>query len=274
MDTVISYWPFVLGLLATGAMSGVFAGLLGIGGGAIIVPALAYALQWLGFDLEVVQHVAVGTSLAIIIPTGLSSARSHYKRGAVDLRVLKLWAPVIFLATLAGGLMAGLYSGDVLRMVFGVMALFIAANIVLPFQQRLIGHLHDSANIHRLFAAVVGYVSALMGVGGGSLSVPTMAALGATMHQAVGTGAAIGVFIAISGTVGFIISGWGAVGLPPLSLGYVNLVALVLIGVTATLTAPLGVALAHRLQQKTLKGVFALFLVVVGLNMIWKALAG
>lgn len=274
MDTVISYWPFVLGLLVTGAVSGVFAGLLGIGGGAIIVPALAYALQWLGFDLEVVQHVAVGTSLAIIIPTGLSSARSHYKRGAVDLRVLKLWAPVIFIATLAGGLMAGLYSGDVLRIVFGVMALFIAANIVLPFQQRLIGHLHGSANIHRLFAAVVGYVSALMGVGGGSLSVPTMAALGATMHQAVGTGAAIGVFIAVSGTIGFVISGWGAAGLPPLSLGYVNLVALVLIGVIATLTAPLGAALAHRLQQKTLKIVFALFLVVVGLNMIWKAIAG
>jgi uncharacterized membrane protein YfcA len=101
-----------------------------------------------------------------------------------------------------------------------------------------------------------------------------MAALGATMHQAVGTGAAIGVFIAVSGTIGFMISGWGALGLPPLSLGYVNLVALVLIGVTATLTAPLGAALAHRLQQKTLKRVFALFLVVVGLNMIWKAVAG
>jgi len=274
VETIISYWPFALGLLVTGAVSGVFAGLLGIGGGAIIVPALAYALQWLGFELAVVQHVAVGTSLAIIIPTGLSSARAHYKRDAVDLRVLKLWAPVIFIATLAGGLMAGLYSGDVLRIVFGVMALFIAANIVLPFQQRLIGHLHASAGIHRLFAAVVGYISSLMGVGGGSLSVPTIAALGATMHQAVGTGAAIGVFIAVSGTIGFVISGWGAAGLPPLSLGYVNLIALVLVGVTATLTAPLGAALAHRLQQQTLKRVFALFLVVVGLNMIWKAIAG
>src|SRR5690606_38750552 len=152
--------------------------------------------------------------------------------------------------------------------------LFIAANIVLPFQQRLIGHLHASAGIHRLFAAVVGYISSLMGVGGGSLSVPTIAALGATMHQAVGTGAAIGVFIAVSGTIGFVISGWGAAGLPPLSLGYVNLIALVLVGVTATLTAPLGAALAHRLQQQTLKRVFALFLVVVGLNMIWKAIAG
>ena len=113
-----------------------------------------------------------------------------------------------------------------------------------------------------------------MGVGGGSLSVPTIAAFGATMHRAVGTGAAIGVFIAISGTIGFIISGWNAQNLPPLSLGYVNLIALVLIGGLSVLTAPLGAALAHRLQQRTLKLVFAAFLVFVGLNMIWKAVAG
>jgi uncharacterized membrane protein YfcA len=274
MSEFFSYFPLVCGLALTGVISGLFAGLLGIGGGAIIVPALAFALELMGFDSDVVQHVAVGTSLAIIIPTGISSALAHNRRGAVDMRVLKLWAPVIVVATLAGGLMAGLYTGGVLRIIFGVMAIFIAANIVLPFQQRLIGHLSASALTHRIFAAVVGYISALMGVGGGSLSVPTIAALGATMHQAVGTGAAIGVFIAISGTIGFIISGWGASGLPPLSLGFINLPALVLIGVLAALTAPLGAALAHKLDQKTLKRVFAVFLLLVGLNMIWKAIAG
>lgn len=271
MDSLLTYLPLAGGLALTGIVSGVFAGLLGIGGGAIIVPALAFALELMGFDSDVVQHVAVGTSLAIIIPTGISSALSHHKRGAVDVRVLKLWAPVIVVATLIGGLMAGWYTGNVLRIVFGVMAIFIAANIVLPFQQKLIGHLSASALTHRIFAGVVGYVSALMGVGGGSLSVPTIAALGATMHQAVGTGAAIGVFIAISGTVGFIISGWGASGLPPLSVGFINLPALLLIGVLAALTAPVGAALAHRLDQKTLKRVFAVFLLLVGLQMLWKA---
>ena len=274
MDQLLSYWPFVLAMLATGVVSGVMAGLLGIGGGAIIVPVLATALGVMGFAGDVVQHVAVGTSLAVIIPTGLASARAHYKRGAVDTKILKLWAPVILVATLAGGLMARWYSGDVLRIVFGVMAIFIAANIVLPFQQRLVGHLHSSPLTHRIFAAIVGYISALMGVGGGSLSVPTIAAFGATMHVAVGTGAAIGVFIAVSGTIGFIVSGWGVAGLPPLSIGYVNLIALVLIGVMAALFAPLGAALAHRLQQRTLKLVFAAFLVLVGINMIWKAIAG
>ena len=271
---LLSYWPFVLGLLATGVISGIASGLLGIGGGAIIVPALASALALLGYDSDVVQHIAVGTSLAIIIPTGIASARAHDKRGAVDRRILKLWAPVVVVATFIGGLMAGLFTGDVLRIVFGVVALFIAANIVLPFQERLMGHLRDSTLTHRISAAVVGYISALMGVGGGSLSVPTIHAFGASMHKAVGTGAAIGVFIALSGTLGFIISGWSVAGRPPLSLGYINIVALVLIGVTAAVCAPWGAALAHRLQQRTLKLAFAVFLALVGLNMIWKAIAG
>lgn len=274
MNDIVAYLPLIGGLALTGVISGLFAGLLGIGGGAIIVPMLGFALELMGFDSDVIQHVAVGTSLAIIIPTGISSALSHHKRGAVDVRVLKLWAPVIVVATLLGGLMAKWYTGDTLRIVFGVMAIFIAANIVLPFQQRLIGHLSASATTHRLFAAAVGYLSALMGIGGGSFSVPTIAALGATMHQAVGTSAAIGVFIAISGTIGFVVSGWGATGLPPLSVGYINVPALLLIGVLAAATAPLGAALAHRLDQKTLKRVFAVFLLLVGLNMIWKAIAG
>jgi uncharacterized membrane protein YfcA len=272
--TLVGYWPFVLGLMATGVVSGVAAGLLGIGGGAVIVPALSTALLLLGFDGDVVQHVAVGTSLAIIIPTGIMSARSHYKRGALDLKVLRLWTPFIVAGTFIGGLMAGYFSGDVLRVVFAVMAFVIAANIVFGFQTRLMGHLNGSVTTHRVSAFVVGYISSLMGIGGGSLTVPTLLAFGATMHAAVGTSAAIGVAIAVSGTLGFIISGWGAEGLPPLSLGYINLVALVLVAVLAAACAPLGAALAHRLDQKTLKYVFAAFLVLVGLNMLWKVLAG
>ncbi|KKB80066.1 membrane protein [Devosia soli] len=271
---VISYWPFALGMLATGVVSGVAAGLLGIGGGAVIVPALSNALLLMGFDAEVVQHVAVGTSLAIIIPTGIMSARSHQRRGALDTNALGLWTPFIVAGTFIGGLMAGWYSGDVLRIVFAVMAFVIAANIVFSFQAKLMGHLRGSKLTHRIAAFIVGYISSLMGVGGGSLTVPTLVAFGETMHKAVGTSAAIGVAIAISGSLGFLISGWGVGDLPPFSLGYVNLVALVLVGFTAALCAPIGAALAHRLDQKTLKYVFATFLVAVGLNMLWKVLFG
>ncbi len=271
--TLAGYWPFVLGLMVTGVFSGIAAGLLGIGGGAIIVPALATALTLMGYDADVVQHVAVGTSLAIIIPTGIMSARAHHARGALDLKVLRLWAPFIVAGTFIGGLMAGLFSGDVLRVVFAVMAFLIAANIVFGWQTKLMGHLKSSALTHRLAATVVGYVSALMGIGGGSLTVPTLVAFGATMHAAVGTSAAIGVAIAISGTLGFVISGWSVAGLPPLSVGYINLVALVLVAVLAALCAPMGATLAHRLDQKSLKFVFAGFLVLVGLNMLWQVLA-
>jgi uncharacterized membrane protein YfcA len=228
----------------------------------------------MGYGAEVVQHVAVGTSLAIIIPTGFMSARAHHKRGALDLEVFKLWAPFIVVGTFVGGLMAGWYSGDVLRIVFAVMAFLIAANIVFGLQTRLMGHLKGSRTTHRASALLVGYLSSLMGIGGGSLTVPTLVAFGDTMHKAVGTSAAIGVAIAISGTLGFLISGWGVAGLPPLSVGYVNLLALALVGVLAALCAPMGAALAHRLDQKTLKYVFAAFLVAVGLNMLWKVLAG
>lgn len=271
---IIGYWPFVLGMLATGVVSGIAAGLLGIGGGAVIVPALSSALLWMGFDSDVVQHVAVGTSLAIIIPTGIMSARAHHKRGALDIEVFKLWAPFIVAGTFIGGLMAGWYSGDVLRIVFAVMAFVIAANIVFSFQTRLMGHLHSSKPTHRGAAFVVGYLSSLMGIGGGSLTVPTLVAFGQTMHKAVGTSAAIGVAIALSGTLGFLISGWGVSDLPPLSVGYINIVALVLVGAMAAVCAPLGAALAHKLDQKTLKYVFAAFLVAVGLNMLWKVVSG
>ena len=272
--SLAAYWPFVLGLMVTGVFSGLAAGLLGIGGGAIIVPALATSLSLLGYDSDIVQHIAVGTSLAIIIPTGIMSARAHHKRGALDTKTLKLWVPFIVAGTFIGGLMAGLFSGDVLRIVFAVMAFLIAANIVFAWQTKVMGHLHGSGLTHRISAFVVGYISSLMGIGGGSLTVPTLVAFGATMHAAVGTSAGIGVAIALSGTLGFIISGWGQAGRPPLSLGYINLVAMVLVAVLAAVFAPFGAALAHRLDQKTLKYVFAAFLVVVGLNMLWKVLAG
>jgi uncharacterized protein len=274
MTLIATYWPLLVALTLGGCVSGMFAGLLGVGGGVIIVPILSTAFEAMGFSGDAAQHVAVASSLAIIIPTGLMSARAHYRRGAVDLARLRLWAPFVLGGTLVGGLLARWFTGEALRIIFGVLALLIALNIVTPFQQRLMGHLKGSPQTNRVAASIVGFLSALMGIGGGSLSVPTLVAFGETMHGAVGTSAAIGVFIAIGGTIGYVISGWGATGLPPLSLGYVNLIAFVLAGGFAALTAPLGAALTHRLNQQTLRYVFAVFLVLVGLNMIWKAISG
>lgn len=270
---IAGFLPLIAGLLAAGALAGLTAGLLGVGGGIVMVPAMGLAFGFLGYDPDVYQHVAVGTSLAVIIATGFASARAHHKKGAVMMDVVRLWALPIMLASLAGGLMAGIYSGDVLRIIFGVVAFLVAINIVLPLQKLLMGTLKDSPTTHRVSAVIVGYISALMGIGGGSLSVPTMAAFGHAMHKAVGTGAALGVLIAIPGALGFVVSGWFADGRPPLSLGYVNLPALLTIGVVATLTAPLGAALAHRLDQTLLKRVFAAYLLVISVRMIIQAIA-
>lgn len=274
MFELMTYAPLMLGLLVAGALAGLIAGLLGVGGGIVMVPAMALAFQLLGFDAGVYHHVAVGTSLAVIIATGTTSARAHHGRDAVMIDVVKLWAPFIIVASLIGGLMARWYSGDVLRIIFGVVALFVALNVVLPVQQKLMAHLSESARTHRIVAAFVGYISALMGIGGGSLSVPTLAAFGNPMHKAVGTGAALGVLLAIPGAAGFVVSGWSVDGRPPFSFGYVNIPALLLIGVVASSIAPLGAALAHKLDQKQLKRAFAVFLLVVGLRMIVQAIAG
>lgn len=274
MEFLSSYLPSILALIAAGVVGGLIAGLLGVGGGIIMVPAMTIVFALLGYDPEVYQHVAVGTSLAVIISTGTMSARSHYKRGAVMVDVLKLWGPFIMAFSLLGGLMAGLYSGDVLRGIFGFVALFLALNIVLPFQQKLMGRLNGSVMTNRICAGFIGYVSSLMGVGGGSFSVPTLAAFGHSMQRSVGTSSALGVLIALPGAIGFVISGWGAEGRPPLSLGYVNVPALVLIGLVAAVFAPIGAALAHKMAQRPLKLVFAAFLTVVGLRMIWQAFFG
>lgn len=274
MGDMVVYLPLVAGLLAAGVVAGLIAGLLGVGGGIVMVPAMALAFQIMGYDPGVYHHVAVGTSLAVIIATGTTSARAHMKRDAVMMDVVKLWGPFIVLASLAGGLMARMYSGDVLRIIFGVIAIFVALNVVLPIQQRMMAQLSGSALTHRIVAAIVGYVSALMGIGGGSLSVPTLAAFGNPMHKAVGTGAALGVLLAVPGALGFVVSGWDVAGRPPFSLGYVNVPALILIGVVAASVAPLGAALAHRLDQKQLKLAFAVFLLIVGGRMIYQAVMG
>lgn len=269
---IVEFLPLAIGLLMAGALAGLMAGLLGVGGGIVMVPAMALAFEFIGYDANVYHHVAVGTSLAVIIATGFSSARAHHGRGAVMVEVLKMWGSYIVGAALIGGLMARLYTGDVLRIIFGVVALFVALNIILPVQRKLMARLRGSLLTNRISAALIGYVSALMGIGGGSLSVPTLVAFGNSMHKAVGTGAALGVLLAIPATIGFVISGWDVVGRPPLSLGYVNIPAMLVIGIMAASVAPFGAALAHKLDQKHLKLAFGLFLLVVGLRMIWQVL--
>ena len=259
-------------LLATGVVAGLLAGLLGVGGGIVIVPILFLVFEGLDFPDATLMQVAVATSLATIIPTSVASARAHHAKGNVDLALLKRWAPFVFAGALVGGLLSFVLSGDALRLVFGVIALAVAINMAVPKQLVLGEHLPRSAVVQGGTAAAIGTFSALMGIGGGTLSVPVLSAFSYPTHRAVGTAAAFGFLIAVPAVIGFVWSGLGEPGRPPYSLGWVNLVAAVVIFPVTTLVAPVGARIAHRLPAEQLRLVFAIFLGLTALRMLWSAL--
>lgn len=274
MEQMTDLLPMALWLVAAGVGAGLMAGLLGVGGGIVMVPVMATVFQLAGISDHLIMHIAVATSLAVIVPTGFASARSHAKKGAVSKELLVLWAPFMVVASFLGGVTAGFYSAQMLRIIFGVMAFFIAINSVVPIQKMLMGGLANSPTTHRASAGFIGYISALMGIGGGSLSVPTMSVLGTPVHTAVGTSSALGVFIALPAAIGFVISGWGVPALPPFSIGYLSLPAMAFLAVGAIVFAPVGAMIAHKLSATMLKRVLAVYLLIVGTRMILKALAG
>lgn len=263
-----------VGLLITGAVAGTLAGLLGVGGGIVIVPVLFLLFDFLDVPSAVAMHLAVGTSLATIIPTSISSARSHHAKGAIDLEMLKAWAPFIFAGALAGGIASRFVSSEALTAIFGTIALLVAINMALPRKLVLADAVPEGAGAQMALPGGIGIFSALMGIGGGTLTVPVLSAFSYPVHRAVGTASAFGLVIAIPAVAGFIWSGIGIAERPPASLGYVNLVAAVLIFSTSVLTAPFGSTLAHRLNPTALKRVFAVFLFLTSLRMLWTVLAG
>lgn len=267
--SAIEWVGLAAGLAATGAIAGILAGLLGVGGGIVIVPVLSWILTLISFPSETSQHLAVATSLATIIPTAISSARAHQRRGAVDFDLLRLWGPAIVVGALAGGILSKFIGGDVLRLIFGFVALAVAFNMALPWKLVIGKSLPSSRAINRGIAAIIGAFSSLMGIGGGTLSVPTMTAFSVPIHRAVGTAAAMGLLIAVPGVLGFIWSGYGVPGLPPFSLGYVSIPAVILIVPATYLFAPLGAKLAHSLDQKYLRMAFAVFLAITAIRFLW-----
>ena len=261
-----------VGLLATGAVAGVLAGLLGVGGGIVTVPVLFLLFDFLDVPPAVAMHLAVGTSLATIIPTSISSSRAHFKREAVDVEMLRSWAPLIFAGALAGGIVSRFVTSGFLTIFFGAVALLVAINMAIPRKLVVAEALPKGAVGRGVLPGIIGVFSSLMGIGGGTLSVPILNAFSFPMHKAVGTAAAFGFVIAVPATAGFIWSGLDVPERPPLSLGYVNIVAAVLIFTTSVLTAPFGSRIAHALNPERLKLAFAIFLGLTAIRMLWSAL--
>ncbi|WP_375687716.1 sulfite exporter TauE/SafE family protein [Pseudooceanicola sp. LIPI14-2-Ac024] len=254
--------------VVAGIAGGILAGLLGVGGGIVIVPALYFALSMTDMAPGLVMQVAVGTSLASIIFTSASSSWGHWKKGAIDVQLLKRWVPWIFVGTIAGAVVGGLVSGQVLIAVFAIVAFAVALDMIFRKPSGDEQPRSFSSAVWALLGVGAGAISAMMGIGGGTVCVPTLNFLGYDIRRAVGTSAAIGFFIGLPGAITYALTGLGQANLPPFSLGYVNLLLLVFLVPLTTTFARVGVAMAHSIPQARLRLLFGLFLIVTAANMV------
>ena len=259
-------------LLAIGALAGVLAGLLGVGGGIVLVPAFFYAFQTLGYGGPQLMQMCLATSLATIIVTSVRSVMSHNKKGAVDWDILRSWGPGIVIGAIFGVLVASALHTEMLQALFGILGMVIGAYLGLGRSEWRLGDAMPKGLRRAALSPSVGFLSVLMGIGGGSFGVPLMSLYNTPIHRAVATAAGFGVIIAVPSVLGFLFLDIAPEHRPPLTIGAVNLIAFGIVVAMTMITAPWGVKLAHAMDPKPLKRVFAVFLTLVALNMLRKAL--
>ena len=275
MTDILHAAPWLLplvALLTAGLFAGFAAGIFGIGGGFVVVPALVIVMPLLGGLKSEYTHVAIATSAATIIVTSIRSVTAHAKRGAVEFGVLRAWGPWLVAGSFLGGLLASHINGKVLTIIFGCGVLAMSVFFMFRRLSELV--LTDrmpSGLLRASLAGGLGVFSSLLGIGGGTIAITVMTLCGRTIHRAIATAAGIGTLIAVPSALSYIVFGLGHKGLPWGSLGYVNLPAAVAVSSMSVLTAPLGVAAAHRLPSGGLKRIFAAYLVAIGIWTIWKA---
>lgn len=257
----------LLTYLFTGAIAGLMAGLLGVGGGLVIVPALALLFARQGFAADSVMHFALGSSLAAIIPTSISSLLAHHRRHSVHWQAVRGLTPGILAGALAGAWLAGRISSPGLALLFGIFEILVAVHLLLGIQAGSHRILPGSAGLG-VAGAVIGAISAILGIGGGTLSVPFLLWNRVDIRTAVGTAATCGLPIALAGAAGFALSGWHAGEQGGPTTGYIYWPAVFLIALASVPLAPVGARLAHYLPRKTLQRVFAIILALIGLKMI------
>ena len=256
-------------VLFVGLFAGIVAGLLGVGGGIVIVPALYHVFTLLGIDEDVKMHLAVGTSLATIIPTSIASLRAHRRRGAVDTDLLRSWGPSVAVGVLTGTMLVTVARGQVLTAVFATVALIVCIHMAFSKEHWRISDNLPTGPVKHAVAGGIGAFSAMMGIGGGTLMVPTLVLCNFSIKRAVGTAAAVGLIIGIPGAIGLLISGLGVPNRPPFSLGYISLVGFAIIAPASMLTAPYGARIAHALPTRALRRAFALFLALTSARMFY-----
>lgn len=254
--------------LIAGALAGILGGLLGIGGGMILVPVLAYTLPAQGAAPEVVMQTALGTSLATITLTAVSSIRAHHQRGSVPWGLVRRMTPGILIGTLASASLAASLPGPILRRGFGLFLLFIALRSLRPPRQ-IAGRPLPGPLALMGAGGIIGLLSGLVGIGGGSLTMPYLYHRGLELRSAIGAAAACGLPISLAGSLGYLLAGWHVAGLAPHSSGFLHWPAIAGMGAATLLCAPYGARLAHRLPERWVRTIFAVFATLIGLRMLW-----
>lgn len=251
-----------------GGCTGVLAGLFGVGGGTIVVPVLYQMFGLYGVPDEIRMQLCVGTSLAIIIPTSISSFREHYQRGTVDLQVLRAWIMPIAIGVVAGIFVASFAKSYVFKMVFIVVSLFLSIRLLAGKDSWRFGRNLPGDQLMAGYGLAIGALASIMGIGGGLLANIVLSLYGRPIRNAVSTASGVGLIVSIPGALGYALAGWGQTSLPPLSLGYVSAIGFVLLTPLSLLTVPYGVALAHRLEKRHLEFALAIYLIFISANFI------
>jgi len=268
LEFIVNNISTFLALVATGVFAGILAGLLGVGGGIVIVPVLFFLFQSFGASPESAMLVATATSLATIVPTSISSICSHNQKGNVDFDLLKSWAVFILIGVLIGSWLVTRIEGSVLTILFGVIAVLSALNMLLRAGKTALYQKLPNTAGQKAMGASIGFFSSMVGIGGGTMSVPMLTLYSYPTHKAIGTSAAIGLFISLPATLTMLIFGSTPTDAPSGTFGLVNLFGFLCIVPLTVLFAPLGASLATKLDAIKLKKIFAFVLLFTGLRML------
>ncbi len=272
MNDIIQLLPVICALLATGLIAGLLAGLLGVGGGIVIVPVLYYLFQLFGVSAASAMLIATATSLATIVPTSLSSIRIHNKNGNVDWPLLKRLAPFIVTGVVCGSLMATSIEGVWLTVLFGAIALFAALNMLFRTKTAPIYPSLPNKAAQGVMGTLIGWISVMVGIGGGTLTLPTLTVFNYPTHKAVGTASAIGLIIALPGVVSMLLFGEAPDDAPFGNIGLVNWLGVSFIVPLTVFFSPVGASLGKKLNEAKLKKIFAVVLAVTGVRMLLQVL--
>jgi uncharacterized membrane protein YfcA len=255
-------------LAAAGACTGVLAGLFGVGGGTVVVPVLYEVFGFYGIPDEIRMPLCIGTSLAVIVPTSISSFLAHYKKGAVDVGVLRLWAVPIIAGVTIGVVTASLAKPILFKVVFVGVSLFLAVRLLAGKDKWSLGDRLPGAACMRGYGLIIGSSASLMGIGGGLVANVVLSLYKTPIHVTVATASGVGLIVSLPGVVGYAVTGWGQPGLPPLSLGYVSLIGLALLTPLSLLTVRYGVNLAHQLNRRQMEAALSAYLILISLRFL------